>query len=320
MFTTTDVFAEVELAETRIRPHVRETALEYSQYLSAEGSANVFCKLENLQHTGSFKLRGAMNKILSLNNEQLSKGVIAASTGNHGAAVAYASKAVTTKAEIIVPDFTPGSKIDSIKILGADITCYGNDCVVSEKYARDYAGKNGMTYISPYNDPQIIGGQGTVGIELHKQLKDIDAVFVSLGGGGLISGIAGYLKSVNPKIKIYGCSPENSQVMIQSVKAGKVLDLPSLPTLSEGTAGGVEKDAITFDLCSSLVDDFITVTEDEIKNALIDFINVHHMLIEGAAAMAVASYLKVREKLIGKNIVIVICGANINLNKLIEII
>ena len=170
-----------------------------------------------------------------------------------------------------------------------------------------------MTYISPYNDLQVAAGQGTIGIELARQLDTFDAVFVSLGGGGLISGIAGYLKSINPNVHIIGCSPENSQVMIQSVKAGKILDLPSLPTLSDGTAGGLEPGAITFELCQALVDDYITVTEDEIKESLRLFMQTHHMMIEGAAAVAIASYLKMFERFKGKNVVIIICGANISL-------
>jgi threonine dehydratase len=173
-----------------------------------------------------------------------------------------------------------------------------------------------MTYIPPYNDPQVAGGQGTIGVELARQLGQIDAVFVSLGGGGLISGIAGYLKSVHPNIQIIGCSPENSQVMIQSIKAGKILDLPSLSTLSDGTAGGIEAGSITFALCRDLVDEYMTVTEDEIKKSLRLFMETHHMLIEGAAAVAIASYLKTCQQWIGKNVVIIICGGNISLETL----
>jgi threonine dehydratase len=173
-----------------------------------------------------------------------------------------------------------------------------------------------LKFISPYNDPRIVGGQGTIGVELERQLERIDVVFASLGGGGLVSGVAGYLKSLRPNVEIVGCSPENSQVMIQSVRAGKILDLPSQPTLSDGTAGGVEPGAITFELCRALVDDYVTVTEDEIKESLRLFVRTEHMLLEGAAAVAVAAYLKTRERFAGKSVVIVICGANIDLETL----
>jgi threonine dehydratase len=173
-----------------------------------------------------------------------------------------------------------------------------------------------MTYIPPYNDFQVISGQGTIAVELVKELNNIHNVFVALGGGGLISGIAGYLKSIHPGIEIFGCSPQNSQVMIRSVSAGKILDLPSLPTISDGTAGGIEPGAVTFNLCRDRVDDYETVTEEEIKESLREFLQTQHMLIEGAAAVAVAAMVKRRDGLAGKNVVVIICGANISLETL----
>lgn len=173
-----------------------------------------------------------------------------------------------------------------------------------------------MVYISPYNDPQIIGGQGTIGIELRRQLDSIHAIFIALGGGGLISGIGGYLKSVNTDVTIIGCSPENSPVMVESIRAGKILKMESKPTLSDGTAGGIEPGAVTFELCQEFVDDYVLVSEDEIKKAMKLFIETHHMLIEGAAGVAVASFLKKKGSFADKNVVIIICGANIGLESL----
>ncbi len=311
-----DILREVLLAEERIRPHIRQTILEYSPVLSQRGGADVYCKLENLQHTGSFKVRGAMNKLLSLAAEERARGVVTASTGNHGAAVAYCLGKLDASAIVFVPEGSSPSKIQAIERLGAEVRYRGGDCVEAEVCARRYAAQHGMTYVPPYNDPQVVGGQGTIGVELARQLDQIDAAYVSLGGGGLISGIAGYLKSVRPGVEIIGCSPENSQVMIQSVKAGRILDLPSLPTLSDGTAGGIEAGSITLELCRTLVDEYVAVTEDEIKEGLRLFIGTHHMLIEGAAAVAIASYLKTRERWVGKNVVVVICGANISLETL----
>jgi len=311
---------EVLRAEERIRPYVRQTILEHSAVLSQSAGAEVYCKLENLQHTGSFKFRGAMSKLLSLTADERARGVVTASTGNHGAAVARSVTLLDTSGIVFVPEHSSRSKIDSIERLGAQVRYHGTDCVEAELQARRYAAREGMTYIPPYNDPQVIGGQGTIGIELVHQLERIDAVFVSVGGGGLISGIAAYLKSTLPHIQIIGCSPENSQVMIQSVKAGRILDLPSLPTLSDGTAGGIEAGSITFGPCRELVDDYVTVTEDEIKASLRAFMQAHHMLIEGAAAVAIASYLKTGRRFAEQNVVIVICGANISLDTLKSIL
>jgi threonine dehydratase len=310
---------EVQEAHQRINPHIRETYLERSEFYSEKGEANVYLKLENLQHTGSFKVRGAMNKILSLSDEELKRGVVTASTGNHGAAVAFSLGKIGAKGTVFVSPKASASKIEAIKRLGAEVREYGDDPIEAENFARKYADENKLVYVSPYNDPKTIGGQGTIGIELEKQLDKIDAVFISVGGGGLISGIGGYLKSVNPEIKIIGCSPTNSKVMIESIELGKLVgDLPSLPTISDGTAGGIEDDSITFQPCQKYVDQWITVTEDEIRQTLLEYIDTHHQLIEGAAAVAIASYLKTRENFVGKNIVILLCGANIGVRTLKE--
>jgi threonine dehydratase len=307
-----EVAAEVERAEARIRPYTRETYLQRSEYLSALGGADVRCKLENLQHTGSFKARGAMNKLLTLTPDERRRGVITASTGNHGAAVARSARQVGTSCTVVVPEHASKSKLTTVERLGATVRLHGDDCVESERYARQWATEHGVTYVSPYNDPLVVGGQGTVGLELARQLEHIDAVFVAVGSGGLISGTAGYLKSRHPEVRFIGCSPRNSAVMMESVKAGRVLDLPSLPTLSDGTAGGVEEDSITFDLARTLVDEWVTVTEEEIGDTLRRFVDAEHLLIEGAAAVAVASYEKLAERFRDQTIVLVICGGNIS--------
>jgi threonine dehydratase len=315
-----DIRTEVKQAEERIRKYVRNTFLDRSPYLSETGEANVFCKLENLQHTGSFKVRGAMNKLLFLSPADRSHGVVAASTGNHGTAVAFSARKLGVEAVVFVPEHTDPSKVEAIERWGGTVRGFGMDAVDAERHARKYAAENGLVYVSPYNDPQVIGGQGTIAVELERRLERIDAVLASLGGGGLIAGIAGYLKSERPDVRVIGCSPENSQVMIQSVKAGRILDLPSLPTLSEGTAGGVEEGAVTFELCRDLVDEYVTVTEEEIGENLIDYMRHHRMLIEGAAAVTVAAYRKLQDRLIGQNVVLIICGANISPETLREVL
>jgi threonine dehydratase len=301
-------------SEQRIRPYVRETLLEPSLSLSVS-ERQVFLKLENLQHTGSFKLRGAMNKLLSLNASERAKGIVTASTGNHGAAVAYGLKALGIKGLVCVPTNASPAKVANIQRLGAEIRQYGDDGVITETYARDLAKQNDMVYLSPYNDPMVIAGQGSIGVELIRQLENIDTIMIALGGGGLLSGIGLYLKSVMPHIKVMACSPENSAVMMHSIKAGRILDLPSESTLSDGTAGGVEEGSITFELCQKLIDGYVTVTEGEIKLSLRRFLETQHMLIEGAAAMVLASYEKIKTTLKG-NTVLVMCGANISLENL----
>lgn len=302
-------------AEKRIRPIVKETPLELSLSLSDE-DAQVFLKLENLQHTGSFKLRGATNKLLSLSDADKAKGVVTASSGNHGAATAYAAKKLGIKVLVFVPVHASVAKIDAIKRSNAEVRLHGDDGVITERYARTYAVENNMPYVSPYNDLDVVAGQGSVGVELARQCKDLDAVFVAVGGGGLIAGTAAALKLVNQSIKVIACSPQNSAVMIESLKAGEILDLPSLPTLSDGTAGGVEENSVTFELCQDLVDDYVQVSEEEIKSSLKQFMATEHLLIEGAAAVAIASFEKTRAAYKGKKVALVICGANISLDDL----
>ena len=313
---TQRIIKEIEYAEARIRKYIRTTDLEYSSYFSDLTGANVYFKLENLQHTGSFKTRGAMNKLLSLTKEELEVGIVSASTGNHGLAVSYCLNKLNTKGIVFAPRNAVEDKVNAMKRYGAEVRFYGNDCAVAEAKAREYAIENNMVFISPYNDMQVIAGQGTIAVELRDQLSKIDAVFVSMGGGGLISGIAAQVKSVSPEVEIVGCSPENSQVMIKSVRAGKILDIPSLPTISDGTAGGVEPGAITFESCKALVDKYSIVSEQEIKKSLLLYMQIHHMLIEGSAAVAIASFMKDKEQYSGKNVVILLCGANIGMDTL----
>ncbi|MEJ2751283.1 MAG: threonine/serine dehydratase [Chloroflexota bacterium] len=322
-----DLFDAVEMvseAEKRIRPTIRRTFLDPSPYYSARSGADVYFKCENLQHTGSFKVRGALNKILSLPEAEWARGIVTASTGNHGAACAFAMQQVGAKGIVFVPDTAIPAKLEAVRRLGAEIRTVGSDSIESELYARSFATEHGMTYVPPYNDPYVIGGQGTIAVELIEQMPGAavapDAVFVSVGGGGLIGGIASYLKSVRPDVQVFGCSPQNSQVMALSVQAGELLDLPSLPTISDGTAGGVEAGSITFPLCRDYVDQYIAVSEEEIAASLREFMGVQHMLIEGSAAVAIAGFLKTAGQFQGARIAIVLCGANISLEALKEIL
>jgi threonine dehydratase len=311
-----DVKKQVMDAERRIRDHVRETPLEHSPYLSRLGKCQVYLKLETIQFSGSFKSRGAVNKILSLTPEEKDRGIITCSTGNHGMAVAYLLQKFGIKGIIFLPESAAEAKVEAIKLYEANIQQYGDDSLETEIEAKRFADQKGMIWISPYNDPYIVGGQGTIAVELERQLDCPNTILVPIGGGGLISGIAGYLKSKDDGIEFIGCQPENSRVMYESIKAGKILDMESQPTLSDATAGGVEQGSITFDIIRELVDDFVVVNEVEIKNAIRLMLEKHYMLIEGSAALSVASFLKEKERFQGKHVVLIITGSKISVDKL----
>jgi len=304
----------------RSKNYIRKTPLDHSPSLSELINGEVYLKLENVQKTGSFKFRGAISKITSLNSDQRNKGVVTASTGNHGAAVSLAMKILDVNGKIVVPKNIARNKLENIKKLGGIVEFYGKDCIESEFRAQEISKESGSAYISPYNDPDIVTGQGTIAVELDNQLNNIDEVIVSVGGGGLISGIGGYLKQVQPKAQMVACSPKNSCVMYESLNAGRILDLPSKQTLSDGTAGGVEEGSITFDICKEIIDDFVLVTEREIASGIRTAIDDDHQLIEGSAGAAIAALFKRKKTLIGKRVVIIICGGNINSNTLHKVL
>jgi len=257
---------------------------------------------------------------LSLTPEERAAGGVAASSGNHGAAIAYAMSKLGVTGVIFVPEQTSPTKVDAIKRAGGEVRFFGNDGLDTEMHAREYAEQNDMVYLSPYNDLDVIAGQGTCGVEIARQLSPVDAVFIAVGGGGLISGVGSFLKSVNPAISVIACQPLASAVMTESVKAGEILDLPSEPTLSDGTAGGIEAGSITFEICRDLVDDYQVVTEEQIAAAMCLFIDSHHMLPEGAAGVAIAGFLASAEKYQGKSVVIIVCGGNISRETLKKVI
>jgi len=312
--------ADIVLAANRIGPNIRETPLDHSPYFSELTGADVYLKLENLQYTGSFKLRGAFNKLLSLTPEQRKVGCVTASSGNHGAAIAFAMKKLGVTGVIFVPEQTSPAKVDAIKRVGGDVRFFGTDGLDTETHAREYADENDMVYLSPYNDADVIAGQGSIGVEIAKQIPKVDAVFIAVGGGGLISGIGAFLKSVDPAVEIVSCQPKASAVMTESVKAGEILDLPSDPTLSDGTAGGIEAGAITFEICRDVIDKFVVVSEEQIAHAMREFIDSHQMLLEGAAGVAIAGFLEAAGEYKGKKVVIVVCGGNISRETLKEVI
>ena len=307
-----DLPRHIRLAASRIRPHVVETPLLPSPALSDHTGAHVFLKLENRQHTGSFKLRGATNKLLTLSAQERARGVVTASTGNHALAVARAAAQLDIAATIYLPEGASPRKVEQLEPFPVTLCRVPGDALNAEISARAAARQSNQPFISPYNDPHIIAGQGTIAVELLRQQPQLDAVFVTVGGGGLMGGIASFLKSTGSQIQTVGCQPQNSAVMLASVRAGSIVDTASLPTLSDGSAGGIEPHAVTFSLCQNHVDHWLTVSEDEIAAAMRLIFHEIGESIEGAAGVAVASLLKTGRRFAGQRLAVVICGGNVD--------
>lgn len=302
---------QVTEAAGRVRQAVIETPVEQITGLLPD-DVEVFFKLENLQTTGSFKLRGASNKVLSLSPAEAAAGVIAASNGNHGLGVAAAARRAGITAEVYVSSHVSPSKALRIEEYGARIQRAGDDPLEAELAARTAATHQGKVFISPYNDVQVMAGQGTIAAELMRQLPPIDALFVSVGGGGLIGGIGAYVKVASPQTEMVGCWPQNSRVLHESIKAGRILDFPEQPTLSESTAGGLEPGSVTLDICSKVIDRSVLVSEEDILGAMQRVRALKGWVIEGAAAVAVAALIKEAANYRGKRAAVVICGANVS--------
>ena len=307
-------------AAARLRPVVRDTPLDHSPRFSEATGAEVWLKRENFQITGSFKLRGAANRLLTLTAAQRAAGCVAASSGNHGIAFAHAVRVLDVPGIVFVPEHASPAKVASIRALGVDVRVFGKDGLDTEHHARSYAAAQGMFYLSPYNDIDVVAGQGSCGIEIVRDLPDCDVAFVAVGGGGLIGGIGAVLKAHRPSVRIVACQPSASDVMARSVAAGRILALPSEPTLSDGTAGGIEAGAITFDLCAQLVDEFVTVSESAIAKAMRCFIDYERQLIEGAAGVAIAALLDSASSIRGKKVVVVVCGGNVDRETLRQVL
>jgi len=306
------VRAAIENAASAIAPFIKRTPCRSSAALSELVGGEVHLKLENLQESGSFKLRGVINKVLSLTADQSSRLLVAASTGNHGLAFAHAVDLFGLEGKLFIPRTASKVKVDLLRGSGIPFEMVGENCIEAEQHAHDFARTGDHVWISPYNDLEVVHGQGTVGVELTHQLAGIDAVLVPVGGGGLISGIAAYLKAFNRNIQVIGCQPRNSCVMLQSLEAGEIVEAEERPTLSDGTAGGIEEGSVTFDLCRRFVDDFILLDETEIGRAICFLHKTEAMAVEGAAALSVAAVMNNGERFAGQRVVSVLSGSRLD--------
>ncbi|KAB5620632.1 threonine/serine dehydratase [Pseudomonas putida] len=307
-------------AHEALRPQVAVTPLSHSPALSRQSGCNVHLKCEHLQHTGSFKFRGASNKLRLLDPAQRQAGVITASSGNHGQGLALAGQLLGVPVTVYVSSSASSLKIRAMRGLGAEVIELDADPLSVELEAARQAKLQGKPFVSPYNDAQIIAGQGTVGMELFEQAPDLDAVFVAVGGGGLISGIGAALRALAPSVQVIGCWPANAPTLQRSLEEGRIIEMQELDTLSDGTAGGVEPGAITFPLCQQLLHRTVLVSEAEISAAMRDVAAHDRWIIEGAAGVAVAGMQKLAGEFQGKKVAVVLCGRNIVLEKFLEAI
>ena len=305
--------ADVYRADKQLSGIVKKTRLIQSDFFSEQSGNEVYIKPENMQHTGAFKLRGAFNKISQLTDEEKSKGVITSSAGNHAQGVAFAAQKLGVKAVICMPATTPILKVEATRAYGAEVILHGDSFDDAYLYSLELQKKHGYIYVHPFNDREVLLGQGTTALEIINELKDVDAILVPIGGGGFASGVALATKVVSPNVKVIGVEPENAACMKAALDAGKIITLKSADTVADGcavkTAG-----TLTFEFCKKYLDEIITVNEMEIMSALLSLIEKHKLIAEGAGVLSLAVLNKLNFK--GKKVVAIVSGGNIDISTL----
>jgi threonine dehydratase len=312
-------FSDIINAQSLLSTVVKKTPLERSKSFSAMSGADVYLKLENLQTTGSFKVRGAYYKIANLTPDEVSKGVLAASAGNHAQGVAYAATKLGVKSTVFMPVFAPPLKVIATRAYGAEVVLVGDTFDDAFNAAAEFGEKSGATFVHPFNDPYIIAGQGTVGLEIFEQLRDVDDVLVPIGGGGLIAGIAIALKQLNPRIRIIGVEAEGAQSMKVSVEKGEPVILNSVHTIADGIAVKSPGN-LTFKITRDLVDELLVVNDAEMARTAYLLLQRAKILTEPAGVAAMAAVLYGKTNLKGRKVVPVISGGNINMSILEQIL
>jgi len=303
---------DIKIANKNISNYIYKTPLVRSFALS-KIDQRVSLKLESMQITGSFKLRGAVNKLLSLKDDQKKRGVIAVSTGNHGKGVAYAAKQLGIKSKIFMSDLVPMHRRKAIKKLGANVEIVGKNSDEADQYARDYALKNNIELVHPFDDLKIIAGQGTIGLEILENMPTVDTVIVPTSGGGLVGGIAIAIKEQKPDTKIIAVSMKRGPSMYESLKVGKPVDVIEEETLADCLGGSIGlENKYTFKIVQDTIDDFVLIDEDKIAEGIKYNFEHHKIITEGAAATSVMVIKDQLSKHLGKNIICVICGGNID--------
>src|SRR5437764_10843 len=313
-------FKEIEAARDRIAGAVCCSPCLASIPLSEITGMDVFCKLDNLQRTGSFKERGARNALAQLSPDQKKRGVIAASAGNHAQALAYQGKLLGIPATVVMPKYAPLIKVSNCQKLGANIVLHGKDFAEAKAHAHEIAAEKGFAYIDGYDDPAIIAGQGTMGIEIVDQVKDVDAVIVPVGGAGLIAGVSLAVKTLRPQTKVIAVEAENAASFSAALEVGQPTKITLQPTLADGLAIP-QVGANAFAVAREHVDQAITVTEEQIAIAILRLVELEKTVVEGAAATPLAAVLSGKlPELAGKRVVLLLCGGNIDPNILGRVI
>ncbi|WP_207645794.1 hydroxyectoine utilization dehydratase EutB [Geosporobacter ferrireducens] len=310
---------DVWSARERNSQIVRKTPLIHSFKVSEQIGSNVFLKMENLHEIGAFKIRGAANKILSLTVEQQKRGVATYSTGNHGIAVSYVARQLNIPACVFISERVPEAKVNVLRRLGAVVEINGSSQDEAGKHCYKEAEEKGYTVVEPFDDPHVIAGQGTIGLEILEDVSDIDTVIIPLSGGGLLSGVAMALKSKNPSIRVVGVSMEKGAVMYHSLKAGKPVVMEEGDTLADSLLGGIGvNNQYTFSMVQKYMDEVILIPEENIARAMAYILENHRMIVEGAAAIGVGALLGEKIKNPGKKVAAVVTGNNVNLSSFME--
>ena len=297
-----EVAASCEEAYSRIKKDVSKTVC-----LASRQASGLFFKTENFQKTGSFKLRGAMSKLTSLATDL---PIITASSGNHGIACSHAARTTGHYLTVVLPENVSKTKLEKIESYGTTVILNPGDSGLAEQQARQRSEQYEYVYVSPYNDPMVMAGQGTIGLEILEQLPNVDNVFISLGGGGLVSGVGAVIKVVKPEVKVFGISAKNSAALSASIRAGKVVETEHLDTLADGCAGGVDHGSITLPVASEVIDHLIECSEEEISKAIKVLAWEENMIVEGAAGLAYAGYLAYEANIRKQNSIVLLCGSN----------
>lgn len=309
-----ELYKNILDAHRAIRPQVAVTPLQHSVSLSAALGCKVLLKHESMQPTGSFKIRGATNKIRCLIERGGVNRVLAASTGNHGLAVARAGCLAGVAVTVYVSNTAAPSKVAGIRAMGAELVVVEGPPLDAELAARRRAEAEGLIYISPYNDLDVVAGQGTLGVELLEQEPGLDAVFIAVGAGGLIGGAGTAIKAANTRVEVIGAWPEASPCMLRALEAGKIIPVEESDTLSDGTAGAIEPGSVTFPICQSVIDETVAVSEAEIAAAMRQLADKEHLMVEGAAGVALAGLIRNAKAYEGQTVAVVLCGRNIGLD------
>ncbi|MBY7114853.1 bifunctional threonine ammonia-lyase/L-serine ammonia-lyase TdcB [Bacillus sp. 17RED48] len=308
---------DIKKAQKILDGNARKTPLVKSFYLTSKTGGEIYLKLENMQLTGSFKFRGAFNKISQLTNEEKERGVIACSAGNHAQGVALSSHLLGIKSKIVMPTSAPQAKVDATRGYGSEVILYGDTFDDAKAKCEEIIKETGETYLHPYDDVEVMAGQGTIGLDILDDMWDVDTVIVPIGGGGIISGIAVALKSFNPSINIIGVQAENVHGMKASYDAGEIVSHYKAPTIADGCAVKIPGN-LTFEIVKNLVDEIVTVSEEELEVAMKDLLQRGKAVVEGAGALATAALLagKVDKYVQGKKVVAVISGGNVDLKRI----